>query len=336
MRPKFHWLGLVLLTATLRAQEFQPPPDPPGLHYRRVSAAIELHHLSPVEYFRGLLGMSPAERERLLVNKAPDERKIILAKVAEYEALPRDIREARLRQTELRWELLDLMKLSPDARKARLLEISVVDRPMVESGLRQWDEVPPATQKMLLEKQSFIGIYLRLQSASPKGQQEIIAALPFQRRLHWSEEIARWQALPEKQRAELCGQFQRFCSMSAPEQKETVEGLSESERREMEKALQSFNALPTAQRSQCIASFGKFATMDPEERDEFFQNAARWQAMTPRERQLWRELVQRLPPMPPMPPGFPLRMPPFPPGDQTKWPANAQPTFVAASTNDLR
>jgi hypothetical protein len=340
MRPKFHWLALAFLTGGLHAQPLQTPPAPPGMSYQKVTGGIELHHLSPVEYFRGLLGMSPAERERLLANKSPEERKIILAKAAEYEALPRPIREARLRQTELRWELLDLMKLPPTARRARLMEISVLDRPMVQSALMQWDEVPPATQKALMEKQSFLRIYLRLQAASPQGQQEIIAALPAQRRQHWSQEISRWQALPETQRAELCGQFQRFCSLSLPEQKETFEALSESERREMEKALLAFNQLPDAQRAQCIASFGKFATMDPEERNEFFQNAARWQTMTPRERQLWRELVQRLPPIPPAPPGFPFGMPPLPPGmrvsDSARLGNELQPAIAAASTNELR
>ncbi|HZM02429.1 MAG TPA: DUF3106 domain-containing protein [Candidatus Saccharimonadales bacterium] len=326
-----HWLGTVLLTGGLQAQQSQLPPAPPALRYQMITQGIQLRHLSPVEYFRGLLGMSAEERERALAHKSPEERSVILAKVKEYEALPADIREARLRQTELRWELSDLMKLPAAARTARLKEISVLDLPMVQSRLRQWDEVPAPVQKELLEKQGFISIYLRLQGASREGQEEILAALPAQRRLHWSEELDRWQALPEKQRAELCGQFQRFCSMSGPEQRETVETLSESERQEMEKALQAFRQLPPAQRAQCIASFGKFATMAPEARNQFFENAARWDGMTARERQLWRELVQKLPlmtSMPPMPPGFPLSLPPFPPG--------MRPALAAASTNGWR
>ena len=64
--------------------------------------------------------------------------------------------------------------------------------------------------------------------------------------------------------------------------------------------------------------------MAPEERAEFLKNAARWDAMTADERQLWREMVHTLPPMPPppsevlrnlppMPPGFPGGFPPMPP-----------------------
>jgi hypothetical protein len=330
-RHKFHWMGALLLTVGAQAQEAQLPPAPPPLRYQQVADGVQLRHLSPVEYFRGLLGMSPDERARVLANKSPEDRKLILAKVKEYEALPRDIREARLRQTELRWELLELMKLSPSARAARLREISVLDLPMIQSQLRQWDEVPADAQKALLEKEGFLSVYLRLQAASPEGQAEIIASLPAPRRVHWAGELERWQALPEARRAELCGQFQRFCSLSVPQQQQTVEALSESERQEMEKALRAFNQMPPQQRAICIASFGKFATMAPEERNQFFQNAARWESMSSRERQLWRELVHNLPPMPsmpPMPPDFPLHYPPFPPG--------AQPGLAAASTNQWR
>jgi hypothetical protein len=58
--------------------------------------------------------------------------------------------------------------------------------------------------------------------------------------------------------------------------------------------------------------------MTSDEQNEFLRNAAQWQEMTPQERRLWRDLVQRLPPMPPMPPGFrrasPGGLPPMPPG----------------------
>jgi hypothetical protein len=55
--------------------------------------------------------------------------------------------------------------------------------------------------------------------------------------------------------------------------------------------------------------------MDADELNEFLNNAAHWEAMTPNERNLWRELVTRFPPMPPAPPGLhPVLYPPMPPG----------------------
>jgi hypothetical protein len=343
-RPGIHWSGLAvwsaLLAAALPAAETNLPPAPPAPRYQNVTAGVQLRHLSPVEYFRGLLGMSPGERERALANRSPTDRAILLAKLREYGALPWGIREARLCQTELHWELSGLMKLAPRDRIKRLQEVSPLYQPMVEELLRQWDKVPAELQKALMEKQNFIGVYLRMQGAPTAARQEILAKLSPERRAHWAEEMDRWQALPEKQRAELCAHFQRFCSMSGQEQKETVDALSDAERQEMEEALQAFDRLPPAQRAQCINSFGKFATMAPGERNQFLKNAARWDAMTSRERQLWRELVHALPPvppgfppgLPPMPPGFEKGMPPMPP-----MPPNVTAlVIVARSTNEAR
>jgi hypothetical protein len=317
-RPRFHWSGLTaggaLATAVLLAAESNLPPGLSPSPAPTTTLASPRHHLTPVEYFRGLLAMTPMERNRELARKSPEDRAVLLAKIQEYETMPRGIREARLCQTELHWELLGLMKLAPDQRAARLREVSPLYLPMVQELLRQWGQVPPATQKALLEKQSFIGVYLRLQGSPAEVQKKIIDGLAPERRAHWAEEMERWQALPEPQRAELCAQFQRFCLMSAPERQETVHALSDDERAKMEDALRAFDRLGLDQRSLCINSFRKFATMAPEERAEFLKNAARWDAMTASERQLWRDLVHTLPPMPPTPPGFLRGLPPMPPG----------------------
>jgi DNA-binding transcriptional MerR regulator len=297
-----------------------------------------MRHLSPVEFFRALLGMTPAERERALANRSPADKAVILAKVSEYKALPRDIREARLCQTELHWELSGLMKLAPRDRTNRLAEVSPLYLPMVKELLQQWDKVPADTQKTLLEKQSFIGLYLRMQGTSVAAQREILDKLPADRRAQWADEMGRWQALPENQRADLCAQFQRFCALSGSKQKETVDALSDADRREMETALRTFNRLPPEQRTQCINSFGKFATMTEGDRRQFLKNAARWDAMTLSERKLWRNMVHKLPPMPP---GFPSDMPPMPPGlegtepPMPPMPPNVlSPVIVARSPHD--
>jgi len=285
-----------------------PPPSPWG--YQSVTPAITLHHISPVEYFRGILGMTPAQRERSLAGKSPDERKAILEKVREYEALPRDVREARLRQTELHWHLIMLMRLGPKERERQIKEISPLDLPMVAGQLQQWDELPGTTRKALLENERFIETYVGWRVSSPADQEELLKKLPLERRSYFAEELRRWQALPEDQRAELCAQFRRFFVMTGQEQRQTISTLSEAERGQMERALQAYAELPPAQRQRCNDSFGKFAAMDAEERAQFLQNAEKWEAMTVRERELWRTLVGELPPMPPPPPG----MPPMPPG----------------------
>src|SRR5687767_6917141 len=68
----------------------QPPPLPP----------------SPVDFFRRLLPMTPEQRESALEKYSPKTREFVTAKVKEYEALPPEERENRLRTLELRWHLL--------------------------------------------------------------------------------------------------------------------------------------------------------------------------------------------------------------------------------------
>jgi hypothetical protein len=151
---------------------------------------------------------------------------------------------------------------------------------MVEDLLRQWDKVPADLQKALLEKQSFIGTYLRMQGAPAAARREILDK-------------------------------------------------------------QAFDRLPPAQRTQCINSFGKFATMAPGERTQFLKNAARWDAMTSHQRQLWREMVHTLPPLPP---GVPSDLPPLPPGLEQEMPpplsplppSVTAPVIVASWTNGMR
>jgi hypothetical protein len=164
--------------------------------------------------------------------------------------------------------------------------------------------------------------YVDWRSHSPAAGEDAFSKVPAQQRAHWAQELNRWQAMPESRREELTDAFRRFFLLTTGEQKETVQALSEAERRQMEQALQSYASLPPAQKQECIDSFSKFAAMSPGDRNQFLQNAAKWEAMSASERQTWRLLVNRLPPvppgfyksnLPPMPPGMPdMNFPPSP------------------------
>jgi hypothetical protein len=311
--------GAILCGAFLLSASGEQTNVAPAL-YQSVTPAIQLRHITPVEYFRGILGMTPAQREKALAEKSPAEKKAIFEKVREYEALPPAVREERLRQTDLHWHLMMLMRLEPKDRAERLKQISPLEMPMVMEQLDQWDALPVVTRKALLSNSQFLETYVEWQASSPVARQEILKKLPPDRRERFREEATQWESLPEDQRARLCGQFQQFFIMTRAEQRQTINTLSDTERGEMENALEAYSELPPAQRQRCVDSFEKFAVMSPEERAQFLQNAEKWEVMTVHERQLWRSLVGQLPPMPPMPsgyppmpPGLPLSAPPFPP-----------------------
>jgi predicted Fe-S protein YdhL (DUF1289 family) len=316
-KAAFHLASFILAGAALAAMgqgaetNASGPPLPPHW-YQKVSEGVTLQHITPVAYFRGLLGMTPAERDRVLADKSEQERKQVLAKVREYETLPRNVREERLFQTELHWYLLVLLPLDPSQRNTAFRDISPLYHAMLLHQLSEWDELPAETRKALLEKESFLRTYVNWQGHSPEAQAEVLSRLPAEQRARWAEELKRWQRMPESRRAELCGAFRQFFYLTSEERKETISALSETERRQMEQSLQTYATMPPAVQRQCLDSFSKFAQMSAEERNQFLENAAKWESMTPRERQLWRDLVNSLPPMPP---GYwQQRMPPMPPG----------------------
>jgi hypothetical protein len=283
---------------------------PPAIEYKTVAPGVILHQTSPVLYFRGLLGMSQAERDRALADKPADSKKILLAKVQEYKALPAEIREARLRQTQLRWELTTLMSLPSAERPAFIKEVPLEDRPLLEDFDR-WQTLSPAGQKELLER------------LSPDRHQDLTQAL------------AQWESVPETERQQRSAQFTQFFNLDPARQQSALTTFSDAERRTMEAALKTFAGLSEDQRKICIQSFQKFASMDAAERDEFLRNAARWEAMTAGERSLWRDLVQKFPPMPPLPPGYhPAEFPPLPPGQilAPPMPPGVNLPFAAASS----
>ena len=306
--------GALAQTNTDMASSRRFPPAP-SHWYQSVGNGVTLSNLTPVAYFRGLLGMTPAERERVLAGQPAARRTLVLAKVREYEALPREVREERMRQTDLHWHLLNLLPLDASARQERLKEISPLYLPMLLTQLAQWDRLPAPTRQALLEKESFLRTYVQWQGRSPETQADVLGQLPAEQRAAWEQELNRWQTLDGSRREELCQAFRQFFYLTGEERKEAAQALSGTERRQMEEALQSYANLPPFLQRQCVDSFSKFAEMSAGERSQFLQNAAKWEAMTASERQVWRALVNNLPPtpagmyqsaMPPMPPGFPL------------------------------
>jgi hypothetical protein len=292
-----------------------PPSPPPVPSYRQVKPGVTLHELSPVVYFRSILGMTPAERTKALASKPADYQKAVFGKVAEYQALPPDIREARLHETQLRWDLTTLMSLAPSARPALLKDLTASDRALLTERLSQWDRLSPEWQKAFLEKESFVDFYLRWAASTPAEQEASLSNLPAARRAELTNELARWQSVPAEDRQRLCDEFHQFFAQNAQQQNQALTVFTEAERKAMQSALARFDGMTPAQRQACVESFQKFATMTVEERNQFLRNADRWEAMTADERSVWTALVQRFPIQPPLPPGFGnLRMPPMPPG----------------------
>jgi uncharacterized protein DUF3106 len=284
---------------TNRVPTNTPPPLPPVPVVK-----------SPVAWFRELLAMSPLERKKSLEGRSEENQKRILDKLREYQALSPDERELRLRATELQWYLESLMDMTPTNRAARLAAMSPEDRKLVEYRLQIWDLLPPPLQKELRENELIIPYLTQFESATEEQKEKILAGMSPAQREKLEAGIDRWKKLSAEQRQQKLESFNRIFELTPREKARALNTLSDAERRQIEKTLAAFEKLPPQERVMSIHSFGRFATMSLAERQDFLKNAERWSAMSPNERQAWRNVVAKLQTMPPLPPG--LGVPPLP------------------------
>lgn len=268
-----------------------PPPTPPA-------------RKAPTELFRELLATPAAGRDALLANRSSAARNLILIKLREFEALPPDQRELRLRVAELEFYLSPLLRAASEARPRLLATAPAAVRPLLEERLRAWEALTPDRQRDLLDSEQSLSFFVRLQVTSASALTNILREVPISRRSEVEAQLARWQALTPDQRAQKTADFQRFFELRAGEQDKVLRRISSAERVQMERTLAQFNQLPPEQRERAVRGFRRFLDMSPTERAGFLQNAAQWQSMTPSEREAWRRVVERAahPTPVPMPP----------------------------------
>lgn len=302
----FFWLSCCTLGSGLVFG--QPVPD--GKNEVQQPARLDAAKpatppIPPVDYFRQLLAMSPAEQERALANAPEEKRKRLESKVQEYQKLPREERDSRLQLVQLHLYLPPLMRMAPERRAEKLNGIPSEDRKLIEDRLEQWDRLPSHLQKEVLEHETTLHYFLRLESGAPAQQQVVSQNLPPGYR-QLEEKLEQWRALKPEYRQKMYQQFHEFFELPPRQKEKTLSALSDVERQEMEKSLQTFARLPQAQRDMCIESFRQFANMSKADRDQFLKNAERWQTMPSSERETWRNLINLFPkPLPPLPSGIP-------------------------------
>ena len=263
---------------------------------------------SPVALFRELLAMSPQERREAIAIRPQETQNRILEKLNEYEILPNELREVRLRETELRWYLRPLMDEARTNRPAILARIPEELRGEVAERLRLWDLLPPDLQEQWKDNDLIASYFAQARNATPAQREEILRQISFspERLDDLKKEFDRWQAMSETDRQRAVAGFNKFFELTPNQKEKTLDSLSDDERQQIEQTLASYQNLTPKQRAQCISSFEKFARMSVAERQQFLKNAEQWRDMTPEERQKWRQLVIVAPILPPNLPPQPL------------------------------
>lgn len=274
------------------------PPLPPGAE----TVALPPLPPSPVDNFRYWLSFRSDKRERLLAVLPEAERKALLEKLAFYDSLPADVRDLRLRETQLHWQLLSLMKLTPSERAQHLAQLSSYNRAVVEDRLRQWDALPVDKQKTFLDHEQEVGIYLELQETAPQERGKVLAKMPAEIRMPLEKRLQKWNNLPAGERQELSDRFTQLFQSEEGKREKIIAALPEDVRKGVQQLTEELKILPPDQRQKCTVALNKFLKMSPDDQRQFLQNASRWQKMSEKEHNAWRQVVNKVPQLPPLPP----------------------------------
>jgi flagellar motor switch protein FliG len=317
----------VAATITVVAESLRvpQPPLPPG-----AEASAGLPSLtppmppSPVDNFRDWLKLTPAQREPLLAQLPAADRKALEAKLANYDSLSPDARDLRLRETQLHWQLLALMKLPTAERKERLAQVPTQYLDVVQERLRQWDAFAAAKQKIFLEHEQEIGVYLELQETAPQERGKVLSSMPPEVRFPLERRLQKWNNMPPPQRQELSDRFTQMFQSEERERAKIIAALPDDVRKPFENLAAQLKQLPEEQRNKCTVALKKFLKMSPDNQRQFLQNAMRWQKMDEKQHDAWRQIVNKVPQLPPLPPGMdPPAPPPLIAGTNSVVPANA-------------
>lgn len=286
-------LMLSLVLCCVAASKAQTNPPAP------ITAPTPPLPPTPVDTFRRILTMSAQEREKFLSTLSVEKRQIVQFKLDEYQGLPAQQREERLRALQTRVWVRQLIKLPASNRIERLATLQPVDREFVEGRLALWDSLRPELQKEVLTNEIAILYIARFPVFNPG-----LPPFPVDQKI--AQQLKHWGELSKVERTDILNHFQYF--LQDLSEKERADVLAA--RPEVKKALApvaSIASLPKEQRERYIAGMKRFAALSPAERHKFLLNAAQWQKMTPEQRESWRVLAKKLssnsalPPAPPVP-----------------------------------
>lgn len=237
----------------------------------------------------------------MLAGRSPASRAYLQDQLRRFSTLSPAEQEARLRLMELRFYLRPLLTASSTNRQAQLSRVPPAYREAVRDRLAEWDALSPEERELLLRDQKAAARLIWPPGLPPPS-------VPAAHQAEWSQTIARWQQLDADQRRRLVENLGRFFQFNDEEKRRTLERIAVSARPEMAQLIRQLDRLPESERARCLQALTRYLSLPEPERHRFLANAARWAAMTPEQREAWRRLHAKLPPvpppMPPSPPGF--------------------------------
>jgi hypothetical protein len=185
-------------------------------------------------------------------------------------------------------------------RAAYLAALPADKRKLVEDRLRTWDILPPPLRDDVLANEKAVRFLTQVRSG--EKAEELMRGMSSEQRTELQQRVDDYNKLPESRREITARNVEKFFGLEAEQRSETLSSLTDRERTVVTNAVARLSILPPTKRELAVEGLRKFKALSPAEQQEFMRTATRWQNMTEKERELWRQLTR--PPMPPpMPPG---------------------------------
>ena len=267
---------------------------------------------SPIDFFRKLIAANPEERDKLLATKKPELRKLFEEHTLRYRDLAAEERELRLRTMELSFHLTSLLHTAPSNRTERLKFVPDRDRPLVEDRLKYWDGLSDEQQELVLKNERLTREWFGVGVPRSSSSAALLTGQASNQAVRLERQFVHWQMVPDVRRSDIQKHFRNIFELTDAEkahEKLSPWPFKEEERQLMEQTLAQFKQFQPSQRSACVTNFSRLASLSPAERRAFLVNAEEWQKMKAEDREAWRKLVSKVPPLPQS-----YRRPPLPPG----------------------
>ena len=271
--------------------------------FSQPSSVAVLRVKKSLDQFERLLDGTEEEREKILASKTDPQRKFLRNELKRLDPLTSTEREVELISMRNRYYLRELVKWPSIERQAALAVVPEVDRRLVVEKLKRWDRLPPDLQSEVLQNERTVRYVLQLEGLTSAERKKVLPALPESLRKSWGSKLSEWQALPPEHRQRIYSQANRYFKLSAEERAKVLDNLPAKERRQAEESIKALENLPAAERAACLESVPKMLEMQEQSRDQFIDTLERWNAMSAKERQMWKNVTTVLPPgsLPPMP-----------------------------------
>ncbi len=290
---------LVVGWVVITGQEVTSLPPLRTASLRSTPPALPEVKDSPIQHLRTLLNAAEQERQEILNQHTASTRAFWERKLGEYSEMDPVERDQKLREAQLHWYLLLILRTPEEDRTTKLLQIPESDRGLIENRLKDWHALPTTMQADIMTHLPVLRYFGRLVSLTPEERKKAMEASmesgsrPDMNSLSWSQ-------LDASRRRSMFLAYQEFFTLAEEKRQRVLAKVPMPQRRTVQIRLEQLDKLSPEVRQKCLEALEKYAQMTPNERVLFKVNAERWKQMPPSQHAVWKQVVKKVPPLPPI------------------------------------